>query len=413
MLGSPRCEVCSNSFLALLLPFAAAGIALVVFLSLLKLTVATGMINSVILYANIVQVNRTVFFSRSDKNALTIFVAWLNLDLGFESCFYDGMTAYAQTWLQFAFPMYVWILISLIILISRHSVTASKLIGHNPIAVLATLILMSYTKVLKIITAVYSSVVLDYPANRTVTVWLQDANVPYMQSWHLLLVVVTTLVLVLFFLPYTLLLLLGHKLYRFSGKKYMGWFRKLKPLLDSYYAPYRIHTRFWTGFLLLVRCILYVVFSFNSLGATTLSLLAIVVTFTGIGFTAGFLLNGRLYRQTCVNFIEASIYLNLIALSGVSLTKYNSTALLYSMIGVVFVTMLTIIVFHLHLSYTAKSVMWRRIKTKISSVAAMMTVRKSECTSEQDHAATSSQDPHRIVTKTVIELREPLLEISN
>ena len=61
MLGSSRCGECSNTYLALLLPFAAAGIALVVFMSILRLTVATGMINGIILYANIIQVNKDIF----------------------------------------------------------------------------------------------------------------------------------------------------------------------------------------------------------------------------------------------------------------------------------------------------------------------------------------------------------------
>ena len=94
MLGSSHCGECPNSFhLALLLPFAAAGIALVVFLSVLRLTVATGMINSIILYANIVQINRNYYFPLGKSNILTVSVAWLNLDLGFETCFYEGMTA--------------------------------------------------------------------------------------------------------------------------------------------------------------------------------------------------------------------------------------------------------------------------------------------------------------------------------
>ena len=210
MLGSSRCEECSNTYLALLLPFAAAGIALVVFLSILRLTVATGMINSIILYANIIQVNKRVFLPSSGRNILTVFLAWVNLDLGFETCFCNGMTAHSQTWLQLAFPIYIWTLIGFIILISRYNITISKLIGHNPIAVLATLLFMSYTKVLKVIVEVYSSVDLEYPENEIVIVWLKDANVPYLQSWHLLLTVVTSLVLVFLFLPYTLLLLLGY-----------------------------------------------------------------------------------------------------------------------------------------------------------------------------------------------------------
>ena len=141
-LGSSQCQVCLNTYLALLLPFAAAGMALVVFLTSLRLTVATGTLNSVILYANILQARRSLFFAQGKRNLLTVFLAWMNLDLGFQTCFYDGLDAYALTWLQFAFPLYVWLIIGLMIFISRYSITVSKLIGSNPVAVLATLLLM-------------------------------------------------------------------------------------------------------------------------------------------------------------------------------------------------------------------------------------------------------------------------------
>ena len=124
----------------------------------------------------------------------------------------------------------------------------SKLIAHkyNPIYSCPghTPILMSYTKILKIIIDVYSSAKLEYPDNKTVTVyvWLKDGNVPYLQSWHLLLTVVTSIVFVFLFLPYTLLLLLGYKLYCFSGRKHMRSLNRLKPLLDSYWIPTMPHT---------------------------------------------------------------------------------------------------------------------------------------------------------------------------
>ena len=204
MLGSSQCQVCPNTYLALLLPFAAAGVALVIFLTSLRITVATGTLNSVILYANIVQVKRSLFFPHNTMNLLTVFLAWVNLDLGFQTCFYDGLDAYALTWLQFAFPIYVWLIIGLMIFISRYSITVSKLIGSNPEAVLATLLLMSYTKILKIIIEVYSYENLDYPDSKTVPVWLKDANMPYLESKHLFLAVVISLVLVFFFFPYTL-----------------------------------------------------------------------------------------------------------------------------------------------------------------------------------------------------------------
>ena len=40
---------------------------------------------------------------------LSVFFAWLNLDFGIETCFYNGMDPYSQTWLQFIFPAYVYI----------------------------------------------------------------------------------------------------------------------------------------------------------------------------------------------------------------------------------------------------------------------------------------------------------------
>ena len=402
MLGSSRCHVCPNTYLALLIPFAAAGIVLVVFLSTLRLTVATGMINSVILYANIVQVNRHLFFPNK-VNVLTVFIAWMNLDLGFETCFYNGMTTYQQTWLQFAFPIYIWMLITLIIITSRYSVRVSKLIGHNPIAVLATLLLMSYTKILKIIIDVNSSAKLEYPDNKTVTVWLKDGNILYLQSWHLLLTVVTSVVFVFLFLPYTLLLLLGYKIYRFSGRKHMRWLNRLKPLLDSYYAPYNKHTRCWTGFLLLVRCALYIEFSLGK----EMSLLAIIITFVLIvlGLT---LISGRIYSNIITNIIESSTYSNLIILSAITLAvgpvanSRLSAALVYSLVGMVFVIMVGVIVYHFHTLYTAHTLVLR-IQTKISDFfRGVKTAKKDE--------ETSPESATKVVTTTVIELREPLLD---
>ena len=72
------------------------------------------MINGLIFYANIFAMNSATFFS-PPTNVLTVFIAWLNLDLGIETCFYDGMDAYTKAWLQYAFPFYVWVLV-----------------GHNP-----------------------------------------------------------------------------------------------------------------------------------------------------------------------------------------------------------------------------------------------------------------------------------------
>ena len=404
MLGSSQCRVCSNTYLTLLLPFAAAGIVLVIFLTLLKLTVSTGMINGIILYANIVQVNKHLFLPADTKNVLTVFIAWMNLDLGFNVCFYDGMDAYTQIWLQFAFPLYIWILTGLIIIVSRYSITASKLIGSNPVAVLATLLLMSYTKILRINIEVYSSVDLDYPSNKTVTVWLKDANVPYLQSKHLALTVVTSVVLACLFLPYTFFLLLGYKLYKFTAKKPLRWLNKIKPLLDSYYAPYKKHTRHWTGLLLVVRCALYIVFSYSSLGNANKSHLAIIIAFTIVVILAW--LSIQVYENFYTNVMEAYIYLNLIALSAATLAGANSPTLMYILVGTVFATTVGVIIYHFYICYIAKLPVTMRIGAKIVRVMEIMKTTKEAPVNPSAHTS------HDMATRTAIPLREPLLETS-
>ena len=410
LLGTSDCGQCSNKYLALLFPFAVAGIALIMYLSFFKLTVATGMINSLILYANFVQVNRRLFFPTDSVNVLTVFIAWLNLDLGFQTCFFDGLDAYMQTWLQYAFPLYVWLLIGFMILSSRYSMTVSKLIGHNPVAVLATLILMSYTKILQVIIAVFSSVSLEYPHGKRVRVWLKDANVAYLHSKHLFLAVITLLVVIFFFLPYTVFLLLGTQLYRFSPRKCARMLLRIKPLLDSYFAPYKRNSRYWTGFLLLVRCVLYIVFSFNSLGDTNKSLLAIVVTFTGVGGIAW--ISGRVYKNFYIEIMESSIYLNLITLSAATLTQVNRTALVNVLVGIVFVNMIIITVYQFYLLYILKSKKWLKIKAKISNNLPHSRARSENGTFTDDvvPAKPLRKDEDKFVTCTVIQLREPLVE---
>ena len=410
LLGTSDCGQCSNKYLALLLPFAVAGIALVMYLSFFKLTVATGMINSLILYANFVQVNRRLFFPTDSVNVLTVFIAWLNLDLGFQTCFFDGLDAYVQTWLQYAFPLYVWLLIGFMIVTSRYSMTVSKLIGHNPVAVLATLILMSYAKILQVIIAVFSSVSLEYPHGKRVRVWLKDANVAYLHSKHLFLAVITLLVVIFFFLPYTVFLLLGTRLYHFSPRRCARMLLRIKPLLDSYFAPYKRNSRYWTGFLLSVRCVLYIVFSFNSLGDTNKSLLAIVITSTGVGGIAW--ISGRVYKNFYIEIMESSIYLNLITLSAATLTQVNRMALVNVLVGIVFVNMIVITIYQFYLLYISKSKKWLKIKANISNNLPHSRTRSENGTSTDDVVPAKPPRKHedKFVTCTVIQLREPLVE---
>ena len=179
-LGTHHYRKCTNIYILLLIPIALTGVALVFLLLVSKLTVATGTLSGLVFYANIVGVNRGIFLPIKSTDPLSVFIAWTNLDLGIETCFYHGMSAYSKTWLQFVFPVYIWVLVGLMIIISHFSKKFARLLGSNPVSVLATLVLLSYAKVLRtLITAVYVTY-LEYPANHSRMVWLYGANNDYL-----------------------------------------------------------------------------------------------------------------------------------------------------------------------------------------------------------------------------------------
>ena len=212
-IGSFRCIKCSNNHnMALLLIFVAGGVFLVFFILAINLTVTQGLINRLIFYANIVWAYKILLVSSEvqDNNLLfflQVFVAWLNLDFGIETCFFVGLDAYWKTWLQFLFPFYIWAIAGVIIVACRYSSCLTSLIGSRAVPLLGTLFLLSYMKLLRtIIDATSVAVIAQYPQN-TSGVWYLDGNLCYCQYPHIYLFIAAMASLVFLWLPYTLLLL--------------------------------------------------------------------------------------------------------------------------------------------------------------------------------------------------------------
>ena len=84
MLGSSKCQSCSNIYWLLILPFLTAGVLLAIVLGRLDLTVASGTMNGVLFYANVVKASSDALISNSVSKYFMIPSAWLNLDLGIE-----------------------------------------------------------------------------------------------------------------------------------------------------------------------------------------------------------------------------------------------------------------------------------------------------------------------------------------
>ena len=73
----------------------------------MNITVAIGTLNGLLFYANIVVANRVILLPYSEPNFITVFILRLNIELGIEVCYIDGMNTYLKTWIQLVFPIYI------------------------------------------------------------------------------------------------------------------------------------------------------------------------------------------------------------------------------------------------------------------------------------------------------------------
>ena len=291
-LGSSRCLPCTiywpAQLFGILLAGIIAGVLLVAILLALNLTVATGLLNGLIFYTNIVGASSSAFFQSLEPSFPMLFVAWLNLDIGFDVCFIRELDAYSKTWLQLAFPTYIITLVVLMIFISERSPRFTRLIGRrDPVATLATLILLSYSRLLSTTIIVLSFAILDYPDGPRL-VWLLDGNVKYLQGKHIGLFTVAIMIILLG-IPYTFLLFLWQWCIRTPHWKIFGWIRntRLNTFITTYHAPYSIKHRYWTGLLLLMRVVLYITASVTTSSDLQVPLLMTNVLVGGLFFLKG------------------------------------------------------------------------------------------------------------------------------
>ena len=427
ILGNSECRKCSNTDLSLLLVFIVAGLLLVLLLILTDLNVSSGTMSGLIFYANIVQVNRAIFFNVSFPSGsipvylCSIFIAWLNLDFGIEACFYSGMDAYTKTWLQFAFPLYVWGIAIVIILLSRRF---PSMAGRNPVRVLATLFLLSYAKLLRTIIAALAPTHLNLPtADGSTTVklvWREDGNVDYLRGRHIpLFVVALGFGLVTF--PYAIVLFLVQWLQKASHHCVCSWVIKLKPLFDAYTGPYKIHCRFWTGFLLLIRVVIFVAFTFPSANPDLkLSLIistCIVVQMIAWSFRGIF---ESMYTEILNSVFLLNLGLFSAATSYTSRGHGNQTVVIYTSVGIAWILFNCILTYRtfLQIKSTKK---WHRLQVWFSEKQQVWCphfMKSSGAMNTDDDGNSDGENGKKGVTHSTIDpfsvqYREPLISSSS
>ena len=360
LMGSNRCGKCDNSYIMIgwIALFAVMGILLVAMLIVLNLTVAGGTLNGLLFYANMFKLYEQVFSSLGVSPFLSQIISWINLDFGIESCLYKGMDRYGKDWLQFVFPAYLWLIIIIIILLGRGSNRVSRLVSttRNAVPVLATLMLLSYTKLVRtVISILFRRKVTLYCTDDTVkslSLWFGDSTLDYATGKHGALFALAVLVIVCFIVPYTVFLLFNQLFEKYvSGFKYFArlW-NYMKPVIDAYCGPLKDNYRFWPGLFIAARLpVLIFVSLVDDFGTDRSLLLGGLLGIVVILFSLAYSFGG-VYRKGLHNVIESWFLLNLCLIVALSVAYPNGSGEWINVFVVVFeLSLLGIILYHLHL----------------------------------------------------------------
>ena len=208
---------------------------------------------------------------------------------------------------------YIFYLLSIqvfIVFLRRRFILFTRLVGKNVVSVMATVLLLSYSPILNTCYFSLNHKNLYYTDSNTSSqlrlkvLWYSNGNIPYLSLKHVPLFV---LGLILFFALtcFTLLLLLIQCLQRSSNILCLRWIFRLKPFFEAYTGPCNDNYRFWPGFLLLLRVVLFFGVRVDSRELISLPAFFLIMMSLGCVSPRG------IYKKWKLNVLEFLLFLNI------------------------------------------------------------------------------------------------------
>ena len=364
--GSSYCQNCSNVYISLTIVIAIAGVVFIFLMFILNLTVVDGTTNAFVFYANIISMNFSILFPKLDRfTPAYTFISLANLDLGIQTCFYNGMDDYAKMWLQLAFPFYLIFIATLIIITSHYSITIQRLTVRRALPVLATLFLLSYTKILRIVSSVlfFYSTITHIPSKHTTLVWSVDPYVPLFGVRFTILFIVC-LILFLILIVFNVALILN----KISPK--LSFFIKYKSLFGTYEAPYKSKLYYWISLQLVLRTIFYGISCLERNANLTFSIILLSVI-EGVQCVI------KPFRNRALNYQELFFVLNALWLYAYILFEQNFNIVIVNvMIAMAAIHFFIIIMYHT-ITYVCGGVIIHKIWRNFIKLAGWITDKRT------------------------------------
>lgn len=260
--GTNECLKCSNYWLFLIPVVAIAGAILFITIAILETTIDKAWTNVIIFFVS--TISFLDYLSPNPTYSYTFIPSRLiGLQIGVSVCFYDGMTDLHRSFILLAFPLYLYILMAIFTILCQRFTWMS--IHFSPAKTLATLTVMCYLSVLTTSLDIVSPIRIATVGGEASYRWLINPNQRYFDREHGLLVMLGIVIILLYIIPFPLLLLCPSLVYRYA--------KRLSPFFDILWAAYKPRFRFWIG----IRVLLLIVFYVTARNSTQYAL-----TFSGV-----------------------------------------------------------------------------------------------------------------------------------
>ena len=370
--GSDMCKECSNAWIVTIIVYVTMGPLLIYVLYKLRLTLATGTINSIVFYAQASNAGLIEHMTQPHTHTYTLntvyrsILLFINLNLGFPLCFYNNMTQVWKTALSLLFPVYLLTIVIAIIVISRRSTWLSNRTADQSVQVLVTVVHLSFSKLLATSIQVFTAATV-HTDKEQYRVWQWDGRVIFLGPQHYPLAIVTVAIVTLLLIPYMVILIMGKPFTRCS-KRANSY---LRPIVETVHGPYRSGQHYWFVAKLILLIALYTLYVVQSHGNLGMVSLVVLLSFTMAQALA------RPFKQPVLNVTECWLLVNITVVYN---TLWNNVFKTYAVYNTVAITlaMLTFCFILLYHLITTNTWTHRKYGVIINRIKPMLTIRSRE-----------------------------------
>ena len=196
------------------------------------------------------------------------------------------------------------------------------------------------------------------------------------------------------------------------------WVEKLKPVFDAYTGPCRDNQRFWPGLLLIIRTILFSLYTIDAQKITFEKYKVMLTSGVSIFILIVACVSPKgIYKKWSLNILEFSFFFNLCLLSlGVATVRSHELqtvlqTFVYILVGISLLTFIGILLYHAH-KQVASPQKWRMLLTWLAKKKSSQRVLEPVNQCEEDVSdPDEEQEPCQQLPPVIHfdQLREPLL----